>query len=451
MNRKKFLQSSVSLALGTGAYSLLPGPLKAGVGPGAIGLAPGAIGRTGAGDKVNVAAIGINGMGWTDLGGILQNPQANCVALCDVDKNVLDKRVGELAAKGIKVDAYSDYRRILDRKDIDAVIIGTPDHWHCLIMTEACAAGKDVYVEKPAGNSIVECRRMLAARDRYDRVVQVGQWQRSQQHFADAVAFVQSGQLGKIRLVKAWAYMGWMHSIPVKPDGAPPPGVDYKQWLGPAETRPFNPNRFHFNFRWFWDYAGGLMTDWGVHLLDYALLGMNVTTPKSVMAAGGKFAYPDDAAQTPDTLTTVYEFDGFNVQWEHAIGINDGPYNRDHGIAYIGNNGTLVLDRGGWEVIPEKDNGKDKMEAAPRRLVVDNGLNLHTKNFIETVQSRKLENLKAPIQAGVAIATVAQMGNIAYKTGKKLFWDPAKGQFTDAEANRYLAAAYHNGYSIPAV
>ena len=432
MNRKTFLQSTGTLALG----AALPRSLRAGVG---------------ASDRVNIAAIGINGMGWSDLTAALLNPQVRCVALCDVDKNVLDKRVGELAAQNIKVDTYTDYRRILERKDVDAVIIGTPDHWHCLIMTEACAAGKDVYVEKPVGNSIVECRRMIEARDRYNRVVQCGQWQRSQQHFADAVAFVRSGKLGKIRLVKAWAYMGWMHSIPVKPDGPPPPGVDYKQWLGPAQLRPFNPNRFHFNFRWYWDYAGGLMTDWGVHLLDYALLGMDVTTPKSVMAAGGKFAYPDDAAQTPDTLTTVYEFDGFNIQWEHAIGINGGPYNRDHGIAYIGNNGTLVLDRGGWEVIPETDNGKPKMEAVPRQHSVDNGLNLNTKNFIETVQSRRVEDLKAPIQVGAAIATFAQMGNIAYKTGKKLYWDAAGRQFTDEAANRYLAAEYHNGYNIPTI
>lgn len=432
MNRKTFLQSTGTLALG----AALPRSLRAGVG---------------ASDRVNIAAIGINGMGWSDLTAALLNPQVRCVALCDVDKNVLDKRAGELAAQNIKVDTYTDYRRILERKDVDAVIIGTPDHWHCLIMTEACAAGKDVYVEKPVGNSIVECRRMIEARDRYNRVVQCGQWQRSQQHFADAVAFVRSGKLGKIRLVKAWAYMGWMHSIPVKPDGPPPPGVDYKQWLGPAQTRPFNPNRFHFNFRWYWDYAGGLMTDWGVHLLDYALLGMDVTTPKSVMAAGGKFAYPDDAAQTPDTLTTVYEFDGFNIQWEHAIGINGGPYNRDHGIAYIGNNGTLVLDRGGWEVIPEADNGKPKMEAVPRQHSADNGLNLNTKNFIETVQSRRVEDLKAPIQVGAAIATFAQMGNIAYKTGKKLYWDAAGRRFTDEAANRYLAAEYHNGYNIPTI
>lgn len=400
-------------------------------------------------DRLNVAAIGINGMGWADLTALLKLPDVNCVALCDVDKNVLDKRMAELAQKGIKVKAYGDYRKLLEDKSIDAVVIGTPDHWHCLQMTDACAAGKDVYVEKPIGNSIAECRAMVAAQERHQRVVQVGQWQRSQQHFKDAIDFVYSGKLGQIRLVKAWAYMGWMKSIPKQPDGTPPPGVDYDTWLGPAQKRPFNPNRFHFNFRWYWDYAGGLMTDWGVHLLDYALLGMKAENPRSIMAAGGKFAYPDDAAETPDTLTTVYEFDGFNIQWEHAIGIDGGPYSRDHGIAFIGNNGTLVLDRGGWEVIPEKEKNQPKMEAVPRQQKVDNGLDLHAKNFVEVIKSRKFSDLHTPVQAGANVAIHAQMGNIAFKTGKKIYWDKEKGEFKDGDANKLLAATYHNGYKLP--
>lgn len=428
-SRRTFIRSASTIMAGAGLVTALPSSLRA----------------FAASDRINVAAIGINGMGWSDLNAILKNPQAQCVALCDVDKNVLDKRVADLTKRGYKVKAYSDYRKLLEDKDIDAVIIGTPDHWHCLQMTDAVSAGKDVYVEKPCGNSIAEIKAMVAAQERTKRVVQVGQWQRSQQHFKDAVDFVHSGKLGQVRLVKAWAYMGWMHSIPKQPDGTPPPGVDYKTWLGPAQTRPFNPNRFHFNFRWYWDYAGGLMTDWGVHLLDYALLGMKAQDPVSVMAAGGKFAYPDDAAETPDTLTTVYQFDTFNIQWEHATGIDGGPYGRDHGIAFIGNNGTLVLDRGGWEVIPEKG----KMEAVTRQKSVDNGLDLHAVNFLDVIKSRKLEDLHTSIQAGAHVATVAQLGNIAYKTGKKLNWDAAKFKFDDAGANKYLAAQYHNGYSMP--
>lgn len=338
-SRRNFIRSASALAAGAGLVSSLPATVRAAVA---------------ASDRINIAAIGINGMGWSDLTSMLKNPGVQCVALCDVDSNVLNKRAAELEKRGMPVKTYSDYRKLLEDKSIDAVIIGTPDHWHCLQMTDACAAGKDVYIEKPVGNSIAECAAMVAAQKRYNRVVQVGQWQRSMQHFKDAIDFVYSGKLGQIRLVKTWAYMGWMKSVPTKPDSTPPPGVDYKAWLGPATTRPFNENRFHFNFRWFWDYAGGLMTDWGVHLLDFALLGMKAQTPVAVMAAGGKFAYPDAAAETPDTLTTVFEFNGFNIQWEQAQGIDDGPYNRDHGIAFIGNNGTLVLNRGGWEVIPDR-------------------------------------------------------------------------------------------------
>jgi predicted dehydrogenase len=221
--------------------------------------------------------------------------------------------------------------------------------------------------------------------------------------------------------------------------------------LARRKSDPFNPNRFHFNFRWYWDYAGGLMTDWGVHMIDYALLGANASIPKTIMASGGKFAYPDDAEETPDTLTTVFEFNGFNMQWEHATGINDGPYQRDHGVALIGNNGTLIVDRGGWEVIPELINGNKKMDEVKRQRAVDNGLDLHTKNFLEVIQSQKLEDLHCPVQLAAHVATVCQMGNISFRTGRKIYWDDEKRKFTDDDANKLLAAQYHNGYSMPKV
>src|SRR5579862_7789776 len=401
-------------------------------------------------DRINIGAIGLNGMGWADLQAALKVPGVAVVALCDIDKNVLDSRLNDLKKINVdtsKIMTYGDYRKVLDRKDIDVVLIGTPDHWHALIMTEACAAGKDVYVEKPVGNSIVECRAMVAAKIKYNRVVQCGQWQRSEQHFKDAVDFVYSGQLGNIRTVKVWCYQGWMRPMPVQPDSAPPSGVDYAMWLGPAPTRAFNASRFHFNFRWFWDYAGGLMTDWGVHLLDYGLLGMKADVPRSITALGGKFAYPDLAQETPDTLTALYEFDTFNLIWDHAIGIDNGSYNRDHGIAYIGNNGTLVLDRNGWEVIEEKQS-KQKVNK-PLAKVSDNGVEKHWVNFIEAVRSRKTENLHCPIEAGAHVATVAQMGNITFRSGQKLVWDKEQSKFTDDAINdKYLMKEYHNGYKL---
>ncbi|MCX6297478.1 MAG: Gfo/Idh/MocA family oxidoreductase [Bacteroidetes bacterium] len=404
-------------------------------------------------DQLNVGVIGVNGMGWSDASSAIKIPGVNLVAICDIDKSVIQNRLNELTKKNIdisRIKIYSDYRKLLEQKDIDIVIIGTPDHWHALMMIEAVQAGKDVYVEKPVGNSIIECRTMVAAQQRYNKVVQGGQWQRSQQHFKDAVSFVHSGQLGNIRTVKVWCYQGWMRPQPVVPDSAPPEGVDYKQWLGPATTRPFNSSRFHFHFRWFWDYAGGLMTDWGVHLLDYALIGMKADVPKSIDGLGGKFAYPELAEETPDTLTTMYEFDNFNLIWDSAMGIDNGSYGRDHGIAFIGNNGTLVLNRGGWEVIEEKQS-KSKV-SSPLKKSVDNGLNKHWENFVSVVKSRKMEELNCSIQAGAHVATVAQMGNISFRSQQKLHWDKAKAKFTDQAINdKYLLKPYHNGYHLPKI
>jgi predicted dehydrogenase len=404
-------------------------------------------------DQLRIGAIGVNGMGWSDVTAALKVPGVSLVGIADIDKNVIDKRLGDLTklkADNPKPDTYNDYRQLLDRKDIDAVIIGSPDHWHALQMIHACQAGKDVYVEKPVGNSIGECEAMIRAQQRYNKAVQCGQWQRSQQHFKDAIDYVHSGKLGNIRTVKVWCYLDWKQPLDKKPDGPVPAGVDYAKWLGPAPTRPFNPNRFHFTFRWFWDYAGGLMTDWGVHLLDYALLGMQVANPKSVSTAGGKFAKPDSADETPDTLLAIYEFDGFNIIWDHAVGIGNGNYGRDHGIAFIGNNGTLVLNRGGWEVLEEKK--KDTRVSVPFQKQSDNGLDKHMVNWVDVIKSRNFADLRCPIQAGADIAILSQLGNIAYRSNRKLQWNGATKTFADESINKkYLMKEYHNGYALPKV
>jgi len=404
-------------------------------------------------DQINVGVIGVNGMGWSDLKAILKVPGVNLVALCDVDKNVLDKRMGELTAMNVdasKVKTFADHRALLDQKDIDAVIIGTPDHWHCLQMVDACDAGKEVYIEKPVGNSIEECRVMIAAQKKYNRVVQAGQWQRSQQHFKEAVDYVHSGQLGNIRAVKVWCFVGWKKPIPFVADSAVPAGVDYNRWLGPAQLRPFNANRFHFTFRWFWDYAGGLMTDWGVHLLDYALIGMKATVPQSISAMGGNFGDPSSPQETPDTLTALYQFDKFSLSWDHAIGIENGLYKQNHGVSFIGDNGTLELDRSGWEVMEEPRSPKKVI--VERKKMVDNGLDKHMENFVSVIRSRKMEDLKCSIEEASHIAMLSQMGNIAFRSGKKLDWNAGKGRFTDEKINRkYLAAPYHNGYRLPKI
>jgi predicted dehydrogenase len=390
-------------------------------------------------------------MGFVDLKAFLTHPEVECIALCDIDDQVLNRRAADVEKlRGKKpANLYKDWRKLIDNKDIDVVIVGTPDHWHCLQMVSACEAGKDVYCEKPLGKSIEECNLMVKAAQKYDRVVQVGQWQRSDPHWQEAVQFIRSGQLGKIRLVRVFTYLGWCSSIPVLHDEPVPSGVDYDMWLGPAAQHPFNRNRFHSKFRWFWDYAGGLMTDWGVHLLDYALYGMDVSTPKSIMAMGGKYGYPNDACETPDSLQTIYEFDGFNVMWDHAIGINDGAYGRSHGLGFVGENGTLVVDRNGWEVIPEIVNKEKRMEAVALKKGTGEGLNNHVKNFLDCAKKHD-RNTNASVEIGAHIAKFSHLGNIAYRTGKKLVWDGTR--FTnDEEANKLLIPNYREPWKLPRI
>jgi predicted dehydrogenase len=439
MKRRKFIRGTASAAAGATLIPFLPSTVKAGE-------------RIfGAGDRLRAGVIGVNGMGFNNIRSFLQHDGVECAAICDVDRNVLEQRQNDVAElqEGRKPLLYGDYRKLLDRKEIDFVIIAVPDHWHCLQFLDALDAGKDIYVEKPIANSIHECDLMVRAAANSDRIVQVGQWQRSDPHWQDAVDFVRSGQLGKIRTVKAWAYMGWDGNFPVVPDEPVPEGVDYDFWLGPAPSRPFNKYRFHWNWRWFWDYAGGLMTDWGVHLLDFALYGMDRYVPESVMSSGGKYAYPGDAKDTPDTQFAIYDFDDFGLVWESAVGIGSGPYGRKHGVAFIGEKGTLVVNRQGWEVIPGMDEDKPRMEAVPlRKASPPGGLLRHAKNHLECMRSRETPN--APIETGARIARIAQLGNIAYRTGRKVYWNMDEGRFVnDPEADELIRVSYRPPWKLP--
>ncbi|MFB3829268.1 MAG: Gfo/Idh/MocA family protein, partial [Bryobacteraceae bacterium] len=226
-------------------------------------------------DRIRIGLIGCGGISNADSNAFLAHPDTEIVAACDVDGSRLDKaveRIGKI--RGKKPEAVRDFRRVVERKDIDACVVCTPDHWHALITVTACQAGKDVYVEKPLAASIGEGRIMRDTARQYRRVVQMGTQWRSSGHFGDAVEFVRSGKLGKVRQVRCWAYLDWVKDCGSPADGAAPAGVDYDMWLGPAPLRPFNQNRFHFNFRWFWDYAGGLMTDW---VRDMNVVGRSVS------------------------------------------------------------------------------------------------------------------------------------------------------------------------------
>lgn len=397
-------------------------------------------------DKLLVGLIGARGQGFANLLSFLKNPEVECVAISDIDENILKSRCSDIEKQGFPKPAlYTDYRKMLEDKDIDIVIIATPDHWHCLQFVHSQEAGKHVYVEKPLGNSIAEINTMYKAAKKHGKMVQVGQWQRSQPHFVEAISYVKSGKLGRIRTCKAWSYVDWKGAVPKVPDSAVPAGVNYDMWLGPAPKRPFNINRFHFTWRWYWEYGNGLMTDWGVHLIDYILYGMGKTVPASVMALGGKYAFPDDDMVTPDTMTAVYDFRDFTLIWEHTIGIGLGNWRRPHGMSYIGENGTLVLDRNGWEVVPEKQ----KIEVVPVQKNAGIGLDLHVRNFLDCIKNNTPEKLNASIDVGRSVALVAQMGNIAYRSGEKISWDDAKQSFSTESANAFITPLYNNGYKLP--
>ncbi len=409
----------------------------------------------GANRRLRVALIGCGGQG----SGVLRNAlrlDAQCVALCDVDDEQVAKTADRIDKEFKQKPVFTtrDFRRILDRQDVDAVIVGTPDHWHALPTVLACQAGKDVYVEKPLALTIGEGRVMVNAARRYNRVVQMGTQQRSAAHFRHAAEFVKSGALGKIRVVKAWAYQDWMGNIPTLPDSTPPATVDYDMWLGPAPKRAFNKNRFHFNFRWYYDYSGGLMTDWGAHMIDIANWAMGITAPKSATSVGGKFGFPDDAEETPDTQQALWECDGYSMIWEHATSIGQGPYMRDHGVAFHGNNGVLVVDRGGWEVLPETEtkDGKKRyrMIGEPRRgSSGDMGL-AHMKDFIDCIESRKRP--ASDVEIGHNSMIACHLGNIAFRTGRVVHWDAAREMITgDAEAQKLVTKAYRAPWALPAI
>ena len=440
MNRRNFLQKSALSAAGLGLSPLFGSAYSA------------VYGQAAPSNKVKVALIGCRSMGFSNLSNFLKYPEVECVALCDIDDEWLNKRAADVEkSTGKKVpNLYKDWRKVIDNKDVDVVIIGTPDHWHCLPTIFACQAGKDVYVEKPLSNTIEECNLMEKAARKYNRVVQVGQWQRSDPHWDEAVNYLKAGNIGRIRTVKVWAYQDSKPTLPIIPDSPVPAGVDYDMWLGPAPKRPFNTYRFHYNFRFFWDYAGGLMSDWGVHLLDYALEGMNADLPSRVFSGGGKFAYPDDAMETPDTLMATYAYKDFNIIWDHACGINHGPFDKKEGLAFFGENGTLVLTRAGWEVLPVMVDKTPRMEAVPFKKGEGKGLYNHVGNFLGCIKSRELPN--ADIAIGARVAKMSHLANISCRLQREVRWDDTNSLFVgDNEATALSKAYYRAPWVLPQI
>ncbi len=449
-SRRNFLQNSITA--GTAAGSALLGATSVGA-----QASPASSNVVGANDRIRIALIGCGNMGRGDLRDALKVKNVECIALCDVDDAQVAKALKEVAEPASQKPTLMtrDFRRVLELKDLDAVIIATPDHWHALPTVMACQAGKDVYVEKPLSLTIAEGRVMVNTARKYGRVVQMGTQQRTASHYQAAVDYVKSGKLGRIRLVRAWAYLDWKGETPVLPDGPVPDGVDYDMWLGPAPKRPYNPNRFHFTFRWYWDYAGGLMTDWGAHMIDVANWAMGIKAPNSAVSTGGKFGYPNDAMQTPDTQQVVWAFPEFTMIWEHALGVGRGPEIREHGVQFHGEQGMLVVDRAGWEVFPETDRIDKKVRVYKSPGLPHQGAGnqdfhfLHVQNFFDCVKSRQHPNSDVEIGHNSMIA--CHLGNIAFRLGRQVKWDVDNEKIIgDPEAQGYIAKPYRAPWKLTA-
>jgi predicted dehydrogenase len=396
-----------------------------------------------ASESIVLGFIGVGGMG-TGLLNIFKGfPDVRVAAVCDVYNPHL--RRAQSAADG-KPETYSDFRKLLDRKDIDAVVVATPDHWHAIPTIMACQAGKDVYCEKPLTHRIAEGRAVVTAAEKYKRVTQMGNLIHAGENYHRVVEIVRSGALGRITKTRVW--MAADRSGLGKPaDCEPPAGCDYDFWLGPAPKRPFNPNRFTFNWRWFWDYGGGLLTDFCCHIVDPIHWAMEVEAPKTIAASGGRFGLADNA-ETPDTLEVVYEYekDGkdFLLVWSHTDANTHGIEDMGQGIMFQGTDATLVTNYNTHRIIAAK--GRTIPEV-PRTMPRSVG---HHREWLDAIKTRV--QCSCNFAYGHRLSSVGHLGNIALWTGEKLKWDGETERFTNhPEANRFLTKEYRKPWSLPAV
>jgi predicted dehydrogenase len=423
--RRRFLQESAATAAGLGA--LASGRPSRAAGPN---------------DTIRVAVCGVRGRGNDHVDGFLSQPDSRVVAICDADENVIGSAMNAVADRnGSDPKFYRDIRQLLEDKEVDVISIAMPNHWHALATVWACQAGKDVYVEKPASHTVVEGRRMVQAAEKHQRIVQVGTQCRSSTALQDAVDFLHSGQLGTVYMAKGLCYKP-RGSIGVKPDGPVPSGLDYDLWCGPAEMRPFNENRLHYNWHWFWNTGDGDLGNQGVHQMDLARWGLNkMTLPREVSCSGGRFGYIDQG-ETPNTQTVQLRYDDCLLQFEvRGLDTNDELGCRV-GVIFYGTEGILTMpsyDR--WQVYlgPKQEKGPGARAGGD-----------HYANFLAAVRERNPKLLNAPVIDGHLSAALCHLGNIAYRVGRSIRVDPASESIlNDAEASALLTRAYRPGYEMP--
>jgi predicted dehydrogenase len=424
VNRRQFLGRSAQQA--------------AGVAVGVVALsATTALATPSANDRLGVGIIGVRNQGKLLAGELAKRKDVDVQTLCDIDETQFAPAIHAVTEAGRRAPGIEqDFRRLLDDPAIDAVVIATPDHWHALMTSMACQAGKDVYVESPSTHFVNEGPAMMVAARRAQRVVQVGLQQRSGLHFQSAIEFLRSGRLGSVKLAKAWI-VHRRKAIGHKLDCETPAHVDYAGWLGPAPVRDFNPNRFHFNWRWFWDFGGGELAHWGVHMLDVARWGLDVDLPSRISAVGGKYIFDDDQ-QTPDTLAVQYAFQDKSILWEHRLWSSHGVEGRSSGVAFHGDLGTLVVDRGGWKVYDHTEN----VTADASDLQAT-----HLQNFVDCVKTRQTP--AADLHVGHVASSLCHLGNVAYRLGREIHFDAGRMDCgTDLAANQLLRPV--DSSSVPA-
>jgi predicted dehydrogenase len=438
MNRRKFISRTALSTAGMTITGIIPSNEQSDK------IAPS--------DTLNVALIGCRNMGFGILQHHLSNPGVNCVAMCDIDDSVLSAKSDEVKKKfNQSPRLYKDFRKMLEQKDIDAVIIGTPDHWHCLMIVYSLQAGKDVYVEKPMANTIAECNIIVKAAKHYNRIVQVGQQQRSGFVFGKAMELIKTGKIGKLRRINVWANFEYGVGQVIVPDEPVPQGIDFDMWLGPAPNRTFNKARFHGSWRMFWDYGGGLMSDWGVHLLDMALWTKDITTgPEKVLVYAENTFHENRARETFDSMSVIYPENDLVINWDMTAGVQRGPYDSPYGLEYIGDLATLVADRSKLVVYPEWDNQAKKAKAEEYKFTEGKESHgEHVRNFIDCIKTRNRP--ACPPETGRAAALHVHIPNIAGRTGQSmLIWDDAANRFTNCEkANELITPVYRTPWTLP--
>ncbi len=437
-NRREFLVSTGQGTAGLAGAAWLAGSQAA------------TAGVLGANERLRFAFIGVAGQGQFDLKTLLDEPNVEVPVICDVN---LDRAAQAKKLVGGKPEVMQDYRRVLERKDIDGVFIGTPDHWHANITIHACQAGKDVYVEKPMTHVVAEGRRMIAAARKHQRVVQVGTQQRSGEHYAQAAKLIQSGELGRVHHVRSWNTINRTPGVR-KPEGQKvPKGLNWDLWLGPAPKRPYDSVRCSGQHRFFWDYAGGRLTDLGVHQMGTIQWLMNVKGPLSAVAVGGKFAVePWDYWDTPDTLNVLYEYPGWTCEFVVRDGSAYAPEGARWGNVFHGTKGAMYIDRGGFEIIPDGDRMPAKVVRTPRKSgdMPKQLSGAHIRNFLDCMRTRK-QPVAHP-EDGHQASTPPHLGNIAFRVGRKIHWDPVKEQIIgDEEASALLTKVHRGPYVLPEV